>query len=205
MENYHSYCEPVPSGAEVKIYIGGDGVARGYLNYPELTAERFLHDPFNEDSGARMYQTGGLASYLPEDNLVFLGRIDHQIKLRGFRIELCGIEARLVKHPKVYEAVVQSYNNGNDKRLVAYMVVDESPSLAQNPRMHISELLPIYHLVPVAYVCLPSFPLTPNGKLNGRALPAPDDEAFALITDATNRSSFGKKLTTFLQPNIDKM
>ncbi|XP_055302606.1 uncharacterized protein LOC129568577 [Sitodiplosis mosellana] len=173
-----SYGEPVPLGAEGELYIGGAGVTRGYLNRPELTAERFRTNPFSDNPAARMYRTGDRARYLPDGNLVYLGRIDQQVKIRGFRIELGEIEAHLVKYPQVQEAVVQSYGNGSDARLVAYIVTDVNTSIAQDLRTHLSALLPDY-MVPSAYVCIPSLPLTRNGKLDRRALPAPDDGAFA--------------------------
>ncbi|XP_031634798.1 uncharacterized protein LOC116348076 [Contarinia nasturtii] len=172
--------EPVPLGAEGELYIGGAGVARGYLNRSELTAECFLSDPFSDKPSERMYRTGDLARYLPDGNLVFLGRIDQQVKIRGFRIEPGEIEAHLVEHPLVREAVVQPWKNGidSDTRLVAYVVANPDASLANNLRTYLKSLLPDY-MVPAAYVCLSSLPLTPNGKLDRRALPAPDDEAFA--------------------------
>ncbi|XP_031636060.1 uncharacterized protein LOC116348956, partial [Contarinia nasturtii] len=172
--------EPVPLGAEGELYIGGAGVARGYLNRPELTAERFLPDPFSDKPSARMYRTGDLARYLPHGNLVYLGRIDQQVKIRGFRIEPGEIEARLMEHPTVREVVVQPWTNGIDcdARLVAYVIADPDASLANNLRTYLTSLLPDY-MVPAAYVCISSLPLTPNGKLDRRALPAPDDEAFA--------------------------
>ncbi|XP_055301532.1 uncharacterized protein LOC129568042 [Sitodiplosis mosellana] len=174
----NTHGELVPLGAEGEIYIGGAGVARGYLNRPELTAERFLSDPFSDEPAARMYRTGDRARYLPDGNLVYLGRTDQQVKIRGFRIELGEIEAHLVAHPQVYEAVVQSYGNGADSRLVAYVVADKDRSLVQILRIYLTNILPEY-MVPAAYVCLPSLPLTPNRKLDRRALPPPDDEAFA--------------------------
>ncbi|XP_031639453.1 uncharacterized protein LOC116351487, partial [Contarinia nasturtii] len=127
-----AHSEPVPLGVEGELYIGGGGVARGYLNRPELTAERFLSDPFSDSPGARMYRTGDLARYLPDGNLVHLGRIDQQVKVRGFRVELGEIEARLIEHPQVSEAVVLLCKNNTDARLVAYVVVDPDESLAQN-------------------------------------------------------------------------
>ncbi|XP_055303140.1 uncharacterized protein LOC129568840, partial [Sitodiplosis mosellana] len=185
--------EPVPIGADGEIYIGGAGVARGYLNRPELTAERFLPDPFSDNPTARMYRTGDRARYLPDGNLVYLGRIDQQVKIRGFRIEPGEIEARLVEHPQVHEAVVQSYGNGSDTRLVAYVVADAYASLAQDLRTYLLTLLPEY-MVPVAYVCLSSLPLTPNGKVDRRALPPPNDEAFARQQYEAPQGEIEKKL-----------
>nr|WP_231858700.1 non-ribosomal peptide synthetase [Xenorhabdus nematophila] len=173
-----SHGQPVPLGAIGEIYIGGDGVACGYLNRPELTSDRFLIDPFSDISGARLYRTGDLARYLPDGNLEFLGRNDQQVKIRGFRIELGEIEARLAEHPAVREATVLVLGDGQDKRLVAYIVADVNEELVNNLRSHLSKVLPDY-MVPAAFMRLDAFPLTPNGKLDRRALPIPDNEAFA--------------------------
>ncbi|KAF9388086.1 hypothetical protein CPC16_006705, partial [Podila verticillata] len=170
--------QPVPSGAVGELYIGGAGVTRGYLNRPELTAECFLPDPFSDLEDARLYKTGDLARYLPDGNLVFLGRNDHQIKIRGFRIEPGEIEARMVELPQVHDAIVLALGKNSDKRLVAYVVAEFDEQLAYTLRVHLEAKLPEY-MVPAAFVRLDSFPLTPNGKLDRRALPAPDDEAFA--------------------------
>ncbi len=172
------YGQPVPLGVTGELYVGGGGVARGYLNRPELTAERFLIDPFSEQPGARMYRTGDLARYLPEGDLVFVGRNDQQVKIRGFRIEPGEIEARLVEHPAVSESVVLALGQEQDKRLVAYVVAPADEGLANSLRTYLSAILPDY-MVPSAFVRLDAFPLTPNGKLDRRALPAPDGEAFA--------------------------
>ncbi|KAG0321904.1 hypothetical protein BGZ97_009763, partial [Linnemannia gamsii] len=169
---------PAPIGAVGELYIGGAGVAHGYLNRPELTAERFLPDPFNEDKGARMYKTGDLARYLPDGNLEFLGRNDHQIKIRGFRIEPGEIEAHLIEHPQVREAVVLALGEGGDKRLVAYVVAEANEQIAATLRAYLTGRLPDY-MMPAAFVCVDALPLTPNGKLDRRALPAPSDEAVA--------------------------
>ncbi|XP_055297444.1 uncharacterized protein LOC129565992 [Sitodiplosis mosellana] len=172
-----AYGDPVPLGAEGEMYVGGVCVARGYLNRSELTAERFLPDPYSDNPAARMYRSGDRARHLPDGNLIYMGRIDQQVKIRGFRIELGEIEARLVEHHQVHEAVV-NLGDESDARLVAYVVADADSLLAQNLRSYLSKLLPDY-MVPAAYVCLPSLPLTPNGKLDRRALPPPNDEAFA--------------------------
>ncbi|WXG14266.1 amino acid adenylation domain-containing protein [Xenorhabdus griffiniae] len=174
----NAYGQPVPLGAIGEIYIGGDGVACGYLNRPELTAERFLADPFSDKPAARMYRTGDLARYLPDGNLEFVGRNDQQIKIRGFRIEPGEIEARLTEHFAVREAQVLALGDGQDKRLVAYVLAESHDGLAASLREHLSALLPDY-MVPAAFVCLKAFPLTSNGKLDRRALPAPGEEDFA--------------------------
>jgi amino acid adenylation domain-containing protein len=163
--------QPVPIGVVGELYIAGDGVARGYLNRPELTAERFLEDPFH---GGRMYKTGDLARWLPEGNLEFLGRNDHQVKIRGFRIELGEIEARLQKLPGVKEAVVVA----REDQLVAYVVGEgEGEGETAELREALSRQLP-QHMVPAAYVRLDALPLTPNGKIDRKALPSPDADAY---------------------------
>jgi hypothetical protein len=153
----------------------------GYLNRPDLTANRFLKDPFNDEPGAQMYKTGDLARHLPDGNLEFMGRSDNQVKIRGFRIELGEIEACLLEHPLVREAVVVAQGQKGDKYLVAYIITQESNNKAEVTailRNYIAEHLPNY-MLPTAFVQLAALPLTPNGKLDRNALPAPDDDAFA--------------------------
>jgi amino acid adenylation domain-containing protein len=170
------YLRPVPVGVTGEIYIGGAGVARGYLNRPELTAERFTANPFADEPMGRMYKTGDLGRYLADGTIEYLGRNDFQVKVRGFRIELSEIEAALVTHPEVGEAVVLAREEGEEgKRLVAYYSGEEVG--AEALRTHLSSALPKY-MIPEAFVHLESMPLTLNGKLDRRALPPPEDRAY---------------------------
>ncbi|MGI8443339.1 non-ribosomal peptide synthase/polyketide synthase [Pectobacterium versatile] len=172
--------QPVPLGVAGELHIGGVGVARGYLNRPELTAERFIPDPFSNRPGARLYKTGDLARWLPDGSIEYLGRNDFQVKLRGFRIELGEIEARLMQCTGVQEAVVVAREDSpGDTRLVAYLC--PQPGMTPDPadlRQQLSQHLAEY-MVPGAFVTLDAFPLTPNGKLDRKALPAPDQSAVA--------------------------
>ncbi|PRG57035.1 amino acid adenylation domain-containing protein [Burkholderia gladioli] len=174
--------QPVPVGTPGEIHIGGAGVARGYLNQPALSAARFLRDPFSETPHARMYRSGDLARYQPDGNLVFLGRNDDQVKIRGFRIELGEIEARLAEVEGVREvAVIVREDAAGDRRLVAYYTAADGQAEAAGAdalREHAANRLP-RHMVPAAYVALDALPLTANGKLDRRALPAPEAGAYA--------------------------
>ncbi len=166
---------PTPIGVHGELFIGGDGLARGYLNRADLTAEKFIPDPFSNQPGARLYRTGDLVRYLADGNVEFIRRIDHQVKVRGFRIELGEIEANLDQHPALKESVVivREDEPGN-KRLVAYIIPknEEAPNISEL-RAHLKDKLPEY-MVPAAFVYLEKMPLTPNGKIDRKALPEPD-------------------------------
>ena len=165
---------PVPLGIPGELYIGGDGLARGYLKRPELTSEKFIPDPFSNRPGARLYQTGDLARYLPDGNLEFLGRLDHQVKVRGYRIECGEIETALKSHPAVRDTVVVAREDKGQKRLVAYVVPGENQALTTSDlRGFLKQKLPDF-MVPSVFALLESLPLTPNGKVDRRALPVAD-------------------------------
>jgi amino acid adenylation domain-containing protein len=173
---------PVPLGAVGELYLAGAGLARGYLGRPDLTADRFVPDPFStfsEAGGERLYRTGDLARYRPAGALDYLGRIDHQVKVRGFRIELGEIEAAILARPAIAEVVVlareDNSGNGGGQRLVAYVVAKGEPStdLVASLKGALAEKLPEY-MVPAVFVVLPALPLTANGKVDRAALPAPE-------------------------------
>ncbi|HXF10664.1 MAG TPA: amino acid adenylation domain-containing protein, partial [Desulfuromonadaceae bacterium] len=180
---------PVPIGVPGEIYIGGEGVARGYLHRPDLTGERFIADPFNGVAGARMYKTGDVARWLADGNIEYLGRGDRQVKIRGFRIELDEVESALSQHPSVRECVVLAREDiPGEKRLAAYLVPhpDKAVGIVELRRF-LGGSLPEY-MVPSAFVMLDAMPLTPNGKINKRALPAPAatrEETTEVFADAT--------------------
>jgi len=163
--------QPLPMGVTGELYIAGDGVANGYLNRPELTAEKFINNPFVPDE--RIYRTGDLARWLPDGNIEYLGRIDHQVKICGYRIECGEVETRLMEHEAVREAVVMSKSDQREQAyLCAYYVSSEALSVAEL-RTHLAALLPEY-MIPAYFVQLNEIPLTPNGKVDRKAFPEPD-------------------------------
>ncbi len=166
---------PVPVGVAGQLHIGGAGLSRGYLKRSQLTAEKFVPDPFSQEPGARLYKTGDLCRWRADGNLEFLGRLDHQVKIRGHRIELGEIESALLAHDQVREAVVLAREDQpGDKRLVAYAAPSAETAVSPTDlREHLQAGLPPY-MLPSAFVVLESLPLTPNGKLDRKALPAPD-------------------------------
>jgi amino acid adenylation domain-containing protein len=173
------HLRPVPAGHPGELFIGGAGLARGYLGQPGQTAQRFVPDPFSTAPGARLYRTGDLARYLPDGRLEFLGRVDHQVKIRGNRVEPGEVEAALRKHPAVQDAVVLAREDSpGDKRLVAYVVAQPGSAsgaeLMRELRKALGEKLPQY-MVPSAFVPLPSMPLSANGKVDRKALPKPEE------------------------------
>ena len=175
---------PVPIGVPGELCIGGVSLGRGYLNCPDLTAEKFVPDALGPVPGMRLYRTGDLARYQEDGNIEFLGRIDDQVKVRGFRIELGEIETVLAEHPDVRTALVLVNEDlANDKRLIAYVVPQQQPAeagwnysyeLTSRLAQYLREKLPAY-MVPAAFVLLDEMPLSLNGKLNRHLLPAPDE------------------------------
>jgi len=186
-----SRLNPVPAGMTGELHIGGAGICRGYLNRPELTAERFIKNPFatSEEKAAgrnlRLYKTGDLARWLPEGSIEYMGRVDFQVKIRGFRIEPEEIKAALFTHGEIKDCAVAPYEEAGEKRLAAYYVpISGSTPSAVNLRAHLAEVLPDY-MIPSAFVKMESLPLSPSGKIDLKALPAPTpDLMFAGLTTA---------------------
>lgn len=169
------YGHPTPIGVPGELVIGGDGLARGYFDRPDLTNEKFIPDPFTKHDDARMYKTGDIVRYLPDGNIQFYGRVDNQVKVRGFRIELGEIETVLGQHPDIKQnSVIVREDQPGNKMLAAYLVTNEGHDIPINQlRDFVSDILPQY-MIPSVFVHLDELPLTPNGKINRRALPAPD-------------------------------
>ena len=164
----------LPVGVAGELCVGGTGIAQGYLNQPQQTAERFVSNPFSDNADARIYRTGDLARFLPDGNIEFLGRIDQQVKIRGFRVEPAEIESVLRRHADVKQAAIVPYDDkSGEKRLAAYVVGRCRP---EDLRAFLAQELPDY-MVPTAFVPLDSLPLTANGKLDLRAQPSPEQQA----------------------------
>ncbi len=186
---------PVPAGVPGEICVGGDGVARGYLNRDDLTLQRFLPDPFSKKPGARMYRSGDLARVSDRGELEYLGRMDHQVKIRGFRVELGEIESALNAHPMIRESVVLAREERDgDKRLTAYIVPTATAPTVTEVRDYLGRRIPEY-MVPARFIVLTALPLTTNGKVDRAALPVPDDARPALEKEfIPPRSEAEKKL-----------
>jgi amino acid adenylation domain-containing protein len=184
------HLRPVPVGVPGELYIGGDSLARGYLGRPAFTAERFVPDPFGPLPGARLYRTGDRARYRPDGTLEFLGRVDYQVKIRGFRVEPGEIAATLAEHPDVRDGIVVAREDSiGDLRLVAYIVpaADGMAPGVDQLRAFLQARLP-EHMIPSAFMVLDALPLTPSGKIDRRALPAPEqgrDAMEALVMPRT--------------------
>jgi natural product biosynthesis luciferase-like monooxygenase protein/amino acid adenylation domain-containing protein len=193
------HLHPVPLGAPGELCVGGAGLARGYLDRPALTAERFIPDPFSADPGARLYRSGDSARRLPDGRIEFIGRRDEQVKIRGFRIEPGEVEALLSAHPKIAQAAVVARRDlPGDLRLAAYVVMKQGETCgASELRRHLGARLPEY-MAPSVFVQLDEFPLTPGGKVNRRALPAPDEGRLESETKfVAPRSAVEHKLAEF--------
>ncbi|MBD1943541.1 amino acid adenylation domain-containing protein [Coleofasciculus sp. FACHB-712] len=209
------HLQPVPVGVAGELHIGGVGLARGYLNRPDLTAQKFIPNPFknltiqppslagNSLGESRLYKTGDLARYLPDGNIEFLGRIDNQVKLRGFRIELGEIEAALIQYPAIRETVVLlREDNPGDKRLVAYIVPKKQAPSIHNIRDFLKQKLPSY-MVPSAFMFLEALPLTANGKIERRALPVPENLSLSVVAYIAPRNPVEEKLAQLWTEVLD--
>ncbi len=175
------YLQPVPIGVRGELYIAGTCLARGYLNRPDLNTEKFVTNPFSNNSKSRLYRTGDIAKYLPNGEIEYIGRIDNQVKIRGFRIELGEIEMSLAKYPDILETtVIVREDLPDDKRIVAYIVPRQDRQLTVTDLNNfLSQNLPQF-MLPSSFVVLDSFPMTPNGKIDRKALPAPDTSSIQI-------------------------
>ncbi|WP_419589330.1 AMP-binding enzyme, partial [Thiolapillus sp.] len=192
------HLNPVPKGVAGELHIAGDGLARGYLNQPELTKEKFIDNPFTK--GTRLYKTGDLVRYLEDGNIEYLGRIDDQVKIRGFRIELGEIEQQLLTIEEIKESVVlaKEEENGN-KSLVAYITTKENQEIESSSiKSMLSEHLPEY-MIPVAYKTIETMPLTPNGKIDKKALAKLEVEIQSSKEYVAPRNETEKKLVKIFQ------
>jgi amino acid adenylation domain-containing protein len=197
------HLSPVPVGIAGELWIGGDGLARGYRGRPDLTEERFIPDPFDPAEDARIYRTGDLARYRPDGAVEFLGRIDNQVKVRGFRIELGEIETVLTRHPGVAEAVVVARGaTGAEAELAAYVIPEREPLAAHALREFAANTLPSY-MVPTTVTTLEAFPLTPNGKIDRKALPEPTRERSAERALVAAETGLERQLTTIWERELD--
>jgi acyl-coenzyme A synthetase/AMP-(fatty) acid ligase/acyl carrier protein len=197
------HLQPTPIGVGGELLIGGDGLARGYLGREELTAEKFIADPFQPGSGARVYRTGDRMRVRSDGTLEFMGRFDHQVKLHGYRIELGEIEAALDGHPDVQQSVVIiDEDKAGEKRIVAYVVPqDEAEAATDELRRHLSVFVPTY-MLPSAIVRLASLPRTANGKLNTSALPKPDARRSELAAVFVQPSSPAEEVLAGIWTNL---
>ncbi|GAA6623076.1 thioesterase domain-containing protein [Scytonema sp. NUACC26] len=191
------YLQPVPIGVIGELYIGGPGLAKGYLKRPELTAQRFIPNPFSREDQARLYKTGDLVRYFPDGNIEFVGRIDRQVKIRGFRIELEEIEAVLSQHSAIQSAtVIVRQDTQSDKRLVAYVVPNQNQATTVSDLRHFLKQKLSNHMIPAAFVMLEALPLTNNGKVDRLALPAPQEVRQELeATFVAPRNELERQLT----------
>ena len=179
--------QPAPVGVPGELYIGGLCLARGYLHHPEKTAEKFIPHPFSTEPGARLYRTGDVVRYAADGNLSFLGRRDDQVKIRGYRVEFGEIEAALAQHPAIRELILLALpNKTGDQRLVAYLVARQEQAAASELRSFLQQKLPEY-MIPSAFVWLSALPLTPHGKVDRHALPAPEQERPRFESDLISR------------------
>ncbi len=184
---------PVPYGVAGELYIGGIGVARGYMNDSEKTANAFVHNPFVTEPEAKMYKTGDLGRLLPNGTMEFLGRKDYQVKIRGYRVELGEIESHLFKHERIREAVVLSKQDTDGVAYLCAYIVFHEPMTSQQLREYLSGKLPGY-MVPSAFVAMERLPLTSNGKIDRKALPEPERHTRSESTDAKPRTALEKQL-----------